>query len=302
MDIQSLRLFVLSCETLNISGAGRALGMAPAVASNRIAKLEHTLGVELLHRSTRKVSVSLEGQDFLPYAREMIAQEEAALAALGKGKAEISGTLRFAAPSTFAQLYIAPLLPTLMDRYPDLTLDLHLSDAQFDLIEGSYDLALRNSVLEDSSLMARKLADDTRIFCASPKCLERDGTPHVLGDLNAHRFIAFRNLDPKDMIDPSGRQTVFDPRHTAQRLILNDGVSQKLATMEGAGFSINSLWAVHRELTQGELVHVLPGFTFASNPALWLIYPKSNVVSAKVRVFIDFLIEHIGKSPAWHKP
>ncbi len=302
MDIQSLRLFVLSCETLNISGAGRALGMAPAVASNRIAKLEHTLGVELLHRSTRKVSVSLEGQDFLPYAREMIAQEEAALAALGKGKAEISGTLRFAAPSTFAQLYITPLLPTFMDRYPDLTLDLHLSDAQFDLIEGSYDLALRNSVLEDSSLMARKLADDTRIFCASPKCLERDGTPHVLGDLNAHRFIAFRNLDPKDIIDPSGSQSVFDPKRTAQRLILNDGVSQKLATMEGAGISINSLWAVHRELKQGELVKVLPGYTFASNPVLWLIYPKSNVVSGKVRVFMDFLIEHIGKSPAWLRP
>ncbi len=302
MDIQSLRLFVLSCETLNISGAGRALGMAPAVASNRIAKLEHTLGVELLHRSTRKVSVSLEGQDFLPYAREMIAQEEAALAALGKGKTEISGTLRFAAPSTFAQLYIAPLLPTFMDRYPDLTLDLHLSDAQFDLIEGSYDLALRNSVLEDSSLMARKLADDTRIFCASPKCLERDGTPSDLGDLNAHRFIAFRNPDPKDIIDPSGSQNVFDPRHTAQLLILNDGVSQKLATMEGAGISINSLWAVHRELAQGELVRVLPGYTFASNPALWLIYPKSNVVSGKVRVFMDFLIEHIGNSPAWLKP
>ena len=302
MDIQSLRLFVLSCETLNISGAGRALGMAPAVASNRIAKLEHTLGVELLHRSTRKVSVSLEGQDFLPYAREMIAQEEAALAALGKGKAEISGTLRFAAPSTFAQLYITPLLPTFMDRYPDLTLDLHLSDAQFDLIEGSYDLALRNSVLEDSSLMARKLADDTRIFCASPKCLERDGTPHVLGDLNAHRFIAFRNLDPKDIIDPGGSQTVFDPKRTAQRLILNDGVSQKLATMEGAGISINSLWAVHRELKQGELVKVLPGYTFTSNPVLWLIYPKSNVVSGKVRVFMDFLIEHIGKSPAWLRP
>jgi DNA-binding transcriptional LysR family regulator len=302
MDIQSLRLFVLSCETLNISGAGRALGMAPAVASNRIAKLEHTLGVELLHRSTRKVSVSLEGQDFLPYAREMIAQEEAALAALGKGKTEISGTLRFAAPSTFAQLYIAPLLPTFMDRYPDLTLDLHLSDAQFDLIEGSYDLALRNSVLEDSSLMARKLADDRRIFCASPKCLERYGTPSDLGDLNAHRFIAFRNPDPKDIIDPSGSQTVFDPRHTAQLLILNDGVSQKLATMEGAGISINSLWAVHRELAQGELVRVLPGYTFASNPALWLIYPKSNVVSGKVRVFMDFLIEHIGNSPAWLKP
>ena len=137
MDIQSLRLFVLATETLNISAAGRTLGMAPAVASARLAKLETLLGAELLHRSTRKVSVSLEGQDFLPFAREMIAQEEAALAAFGKGKAEVRGTLRFAAPSTFAQLYIAPLLPAIMDIYPDLTLDLHLSDSQFDLNEGS---------------------------------------------------------------------------------------------------------------------------------------------------------------------
>jgi len=142
-----LRLFVLASETLNISAAGRTLGMAPAVASTRIAKLERLLGAELLHRSTRKISLSSEGQDFLPYAREMIAQEEAALAALGQGQTKVSGTLRFAAPSTFAQMYIAPLLPKFMDAYPDLTLDMYLSDAQFDLIEGSYDLALRNAVL-----------------------------------------------------------------------------------------------------------------------------------------------------------
>ena len=120
MDTQSLRLFVLACETLNISAAGRALGMAPAVASNRIAKLEHLVGADLLHRSTRKVSLSTEGHDFLPYAREMIAQEEAALAALGKGQAQIAGTLRFAAPSSFAQIYIAPLLPLFMDLYLSL--------------------------------------------------------------------------------------------------------------------------------------------------------------------------------------
>ncbi|MEO0904816.1 MAG: LysR family transcriptional regulator, partial [Pseudomonadota bacterium] len=147
MDTQTLRLFILASERLNISAAGRELGMAPAVASTRIAKLEHLLGAELLHRSTRKVSLSSEGQDFLPYARDIIAQEDAALAALGKGQTKISGLLRFAAPSTFAQIYIAPLLPKIMDAYPDLTLDLHLSDAQFNLIEGSYDLALRNAVL-----------------------------------------------------------------------------------------------------------------------------------------------------------
>ncbi len=299
MDSQSLRLFVLASEMLNISAAGRTLNMAPAVASNRIAKLEHLLGVELLHRSTRKVSLSLEGQDFLPYAREMIAQEEAALAALGKGQTQISGTLRFAAPSTFAQLYIAPLLPMFMDKYPDVTLDLHLSDAQFDLIEGSYDLALRNAVLEDSSLTARKLADDKRIFCASPDYLNGTKLPVEPTDLGTHRFVAFRDLEPKELVHTNGTRARFDPRNTAHHLILNDGLSQKLTTLDGAGISINSLWAVHKELDKGTLVRVLADYEMDSNPALWLIYPKSNVVSAKVRVFMDFLIEHIGRSPTW---
>lgn len=299
MNTQSLRLFVLATETLNISAAGRTLGMAPAVASARLAKLENLLGAELLHRSTRKVSVSLEGQDFLPHAREMIAQEEAALAAFGKGKAEVSGTLRFAAPSTFAQMYIAPLLPAFMDTYPDLTLDLHLSDSQFNLIEGSYDLALRNSVLADSSLTARKLADDTRVLCAAPEYLEKYGTPAKPCDLSAHRLLAFRDIEPRELVSADGTRAAFTPRDAVQRLILNDGLTQTRATLHGAGISINSLWAVHGELTKGALVRILPEYTLTDNPALWLIYPKSNVVSAKVRVFMDYLIQHIGKSAAW---
>ncbi|MCF2905085.1 LysR family transcriptional regulator [Octadecabacter sp. CECT 8868] len=300
MDTQSLRLFVLACEKLNISAAGRALGMAPAVASTRIAKLEHFLGADLLHRSTRKVSLSIEGQDFLPYAREMIAQEEAALAALGKGRTQISGTLRFAAPSSFAQLYIAPLLPKFIDLYPDLTLDLHLSDTQFDLIEGSYDLALRNSVLEDSTLTARKLADDQRILCASPDYLDRNGTPKIPEDLHSHRLIAFRDIEPRGLIKTDGTTAVYNPKRAAHRLLLNDGMTQKKLTVDGVGISINSLWSVHKELADGTLIRVLEEYHMADTPALWLIYPKSNVVSAKVRVFIDFLIENIGRAQTWH--
>ncbi len=299
MDTASLRLFVLACECLNISAAGRALGMAPAVASTRIAKLEHLLGAELLHRSTRKVSLSSEGQDFLPYAREIIAQEDAALAALGKGQTKIAGRLRFAAPSTFAQIYIAPLLPRFMDTYPDLTLDLHLSDAQFNLIEGSYDLALRNSVLEDSSLTARKLADDSRILCASPDYLERHGTPQCPTDLQGHRLIGFRDMEPTGLVSSDGLTSEFAPNRAARRFVVNDGMTQKKATLNGAGISINSLWLVHEEIASGRLIRVLPDLAVADQPSLWLIYPKSNVVSAKVRVLIDFLITHIGSRPTW---
>ncbi|MEN0087242.1 MAG: LysR family transcriptional regulator, partial [Pseudomonadota bacterium] len=299
MDTQSLRLFVLASENLNISAAGRTLGMAPAVASTRIAKLERLLGAELLHRSTRKVSLSSEGQDFLPYAREIVAQEDAALGVLGKGQTKISGRLRFAAPSTFAQIYIAPILPEFMDTYPDVTLDLHLSDAQFDLIEGSYDLALRNAVLEDSSLTARKLAVDTRILCASPDYLERHGTPQHPADLRNHRLIGFRDLALRNLKSEDGQLAEFHPETAKAGMVVNDGMTQKLATLEGAGISLNSLWLVHDEIARGALHHVLPSYQSGEETGLWLIYPKSNVVSAKVRVLIDFLIERIPNSDVW---
>ena len=296
MDTLSLRLFVLAAEMLNISAAGRQLGMAPAVASSKLAKLEHTLGADLLHRSTRKVALSTEGEDFLPFAREILAQEDAALAALGKGQASVSGTIRIAAPSTFAQTYIVPILPDLLAAYPDLTLDLRLSDTQFDLIEGSFDLALRNAPLTDSSLKGRKLAEDTRILCAAPGYLAQHGVPRAPADLAAHKLIAFRDRQPRPLRGPAGEAGTFHPNGPSSQLIVDDGLSLKLATLAGAGISLNSLWSVHAEIASGALVHVLPGFEGAESHVLWLVYPKTNVLSPKVRVFLDFLIQRLGKA------
>ena len=155
MDTDAVRLFVMAAELLNISAAGRQLGLAPAVASARLSKLEKQVGADLLHRSTRKVALSLEGAEFLPYAKEILAQQDAAMAALGHGSTEISGTLRFAASSTFAQLYIAPVLDEFLDRFPEINLQLRLSDSQTQLIEGGFDLALRNLAIEDSAMIGR---------------------------------------------------------------------------------------------------------------------------------------------------
>ncbi|KIN70546.1 LysR substrate binding domain protein [Sulfitobacter noctilucae] len=294
MDTQSVRLFVLCAEKLNISAAGRSLGMAPAVASARLAKLENLLGADLFRRSTRKVSLSVEGADFLPFAKEMLAQEDAGLAALGRTQPNISGKLRFAAPSTFAQLYIAPILPKFLALYPDITMDLRLSDTQFDLIEGSFDLALRNMELTDSSLKGRKLADDTRILCASQDYLASHGTPSSPADLQNHRLIAFRNLADKPLRSAQGDQAIFAPKASRGQLVFDDGLSQKIATIAGAGISINSLWSVHNELQSGALTRVLPDYALDEAAGLWLIYPQSNVLTAKVRAFIDFLLDEVG--------
>ena len=301
LDTNALRLFVLASELLNISAAGRRLGWAPAVSSAKLAKLEHYLGAELLHRTTRKVSLSMEGAEFLPFAREIIAQEDAALAALGKKATTLKGTLRFAAPSTFAQLYVAPILPKFLNQHPELTLDLRLSDVQFDLIEGSFDLALRNAPLFDTSLKGRKLADDQRILCATPDYLANRGMPDTPTDLNRHTLIAFRDRQPRDLNGPNGEKGVFDPAQATNQLIIDDGQSQIQATLAGAGISMNAVWSVSAELASGRLTRVLPDFEAAEENVLWLIYPKSNVLTPKVRVFMDFLISEIGTSPPWQR-
>ena len=287
MDTESVRLFVLAAEKLNISAAGRELGMAPAVASVRLAKLEKTLGADLLRRSTRKVALSLEGAEFLPYAREILAQESAAHAVLGRGNAAATGTLRFTAPSTFAQLYVAPILPEFLERHPGIRLDLRLSDMEFDLIQGSFDLALRNAALADSSLKGRKLADDMRILCASPDYLDQHGMPTHPDELATHQLIAFKEQTPIQLVGRDGSAGQFNPREAGCRLIVDDGLSQKIATIAGAGISMNALWSVHRELAHSSLVRVLPDYKVDDQTALWLVYPKSNVLTAKVRILID---------------
>ena len=299
MDTDALRLFVLAAKRLNISAAGRALGMAPAVSSAKLAKLEKTLGTDLLHRSTRKVALSQNGAIFLPYAQEIIAQEDAALAALGHGTQHISGTLRFTAPSSFAQLYVAPLLPEFLQQHPAIELDLRFSDTQFDLIEGSYDLALRNAALGDMSLKGRKLADDMRVLCASPAYLEAFGTPKSINDLAKHRLIGFQASASRKLRASNGEIGAFEPSKASARIIVDDGTSQRELTLAGAGIAINSLWSIHTDLKAGRLVRVLPEYTDAEQAALWLVYPKANVLSAKVRVFMDFLIDRIGRNPPW---
>lgn len=299
MDIDGLRLFVMAAERLNISAAGRALGLAPAVASARLAKLEQGLGAELLHRTTRKVSLSLEGAEFLPYAREILAQAEAARAVLGHGGVGATGTIRFAAPSSFAHLHIMPLLPAFHARHPELTLDLRLSDTRIDLIEGSFDLALRSAPLADSSLKGRRLAGDTRVLCASPGYLAAHGTPDTPADLAGHDFIAWADLAPRDLIGPDQATARLDPKTMRCRTIMDDGGAQRQATIAGAGLSINSLWSVAHEIAAGRLLRVLPDWRLNDNSVLWLVYPRSNILTPKTRVLIDFLIETLGRTAAW---
>ncbi|MEM6638426.1 MAG: LysR substrate-binding domain-containing protein [Pseudomonadota bacterium] len=294
MDIANLKLFVAAAEVLNISAAGRQLGFTPAVASARLGKLEREVGADLLHRSTRRVSLSSEGAAYLPYAREIIAQHEAGLAALGRGSESLTGTLRFAASSTFAQLFIAPLLPAFLAQHPGLNVELKLTDLPMPLIEGGFDLALRNSAIEDSSLHGRKLADDTRVLCASPDYLSTHGVPVKPRDLSAHQLIAFMDANPRRLTSTTGRPAChFPPSKSSPRVVLDDGASMRALALAGVGICMSSVWNVARELRDGSLIRVLPDYQVDDESAIWLVYPRSNVLTSKVRAFIDFLVAYL---------
>ncbi|TMP70175.1 LysR family transcriptional regulator [Pseudoalteromonas sp. S1609] len=300
MDTNGIRLFIKVAELLNISAAGDQLGLAPSVASARLSKLEVQLGADLFHRSTRRVSLSIEGTEFLPYAKEIIAQEDAAFSALGKGSSEVSGTLRFAASSTFAQRFVAPFLPEFLNKYPKVNVELSLSDTQVNLIQGGFDLALRNYTAQDSSLIGRKLANDTRVLCASPEYLKNRGTPKHPDDLNSHQLLIFMNAKSKKLTSSQNLSTYYFPPQTSQsRIMCDDGAAMRIAAESGAGICMSSLWSIYKELEKGTLVRVLPDYIVDDEAAVWLVYPKSNVLTPKVRVFIDFLVDKIGSPPVW---
>lgn len=302
MDTGGIRLFVMAADMLNISAAGRRLGLAPSVASARLSKLELQLKADLFHRSTRKVTLSIEGTEFLPYAKEIIAQEDAAFAALGRRNSNVSGTLRFAASSTFTQRFVAPILPEFLERYPDVNVELTLSDTQANLIEGGFDLALRNYAAEDSSLVGRRIANDTRILCASPNYLDKNGTPEKPEDLEDHQLLVFMHSKPRKLISLSDQRACsFPPPNGKFRVVCDDGSSMRIAAKAGVGICMSSVWNIHSELKEGTLVNVLPDYQIDDHAAIWLVYPKSNVLTSKVRVFIDYLIEKIGNPPIWEK-
>ena len=168
------------------------------------------------------------------------------------------------------------------------------------MVESGFDLALRNYAIEDSGLHARKLADDTRILCASPGYLSNNGTPEVPRDLADHRTLVFMNARLRELTTKEGGEPcTYPPPKSKSRVVCDDGASMRIAAAAGVGICMSSIWSVHEALRDGSLIHVLPDYQVADGSAIWLVYPKSNALSAKVRVFIDFLLEKIGDPPVW---
>ena len=295
MQIEHLTLFIRIAVTHNISMAGNELGLSPAVASAHINKLESTLGVRLIHRTTRKVSLTEEGKAFLPHAEDVIASVEAARASVGAGSFLPRGTLRVAAPASFGRMHLVPIMADFLAQFPDLKVDLKLSDTIVDLVEGGFDIAIRNSELKDSTLIARKLASDHRILCASPAYITQYGQPSSPHDLTNHKCISLIGLENWGFRTDEG-QTVIK---TTGNFRTDNGEAIRDACINGLGITINSKWSVYKHLKSGNLVQVLPDYPLVSDTAIWALYPSSRLLAPKVRAFIDYLSQHFSNTPVW---
>lgn len=297
MNIDHLKLFARLAITHNISQAGHEVGISPAVASSHINRLEEGLGVRLVHRTTRKVSLTEEGLAFLPHAEDVLASVDAARASVGAGDAVPSGTLRVTASASFGRMHLVPALKGFLARYPELTVDFRLTDSIVDLVEGGFDIAIRNSDLKDSSLIARKLASDTRIICASPEYLAKFGEPDTPQDLLHHQCIHLIGLENWVFEGPNGYHTIKAKGHFRT----DHGEAVRDACVDSLGIALSARWNVYQHLVRGELVQILRDYPLVEDTAIWAVYPSSRLLAPKVRAFIDYFAAYFGETPYWEQ-
>lgn len=295
MNIDYLTLFVRVAHTKNISQAGRELYLSPAVASTYLNKLEAQVGARLIHRTTRKVTLTEDGKTFLPHAEAVLNTIETAKSAVGSAAEAPQGTLRVTAPASFGRMHIVPVLQAFLASHPGLTVEIKLSDTIVDMIEGGYDVAIRDAALSASSLHARKLAPDRRILVASPDYLAKMGTPQSLASLDSHQAITLIGLE-NWRFRLEGKNHSITPRC---RLKMDNGEAVRDAAIAGGGITVMSTWCCYNELIDGRLVQVLEDIPLVPECAIWALYPTHKLLSPKVRVFIDYLTANFGESPYW---
>lgn len=297
MNIGHLQLFVRIASTYNISQAGHELGLSPAVSSAYINKLEASLGTRLIHRTTRRISLTEDGVAFLPHAEDVLASIEAAKVSVGMGNNSPTGTLRITAPASFGRMHLMPQMKDFMSEYPNLNVDCRFSDSIVDLVEGGFDIAIRNAELKSSTLIARKLAPDQRILCASPDYIRQFGEPASPQELQLHQCLTLTGLGNWRFNTPEGEITV----KTQGKFRTDNGDAIREACAQGLGITINSTWSAYEYLQSGELVQVLKEYPLISGTAIWAVYPSSRQLAPKVRAFIDYFAQAFGNQPYWDK-
>lgn len=295
--ISDLEIFARIAGAGNMSAAGRELGLSPAVISKRLSHMEERLGARLFQRTTRQLKLTEAGEGFYSKIVSILHNIEEAEAFVSELNHKVAGLLRVTAPVGFSQKHIAPFLNDFLSRFPDLSIELILRDEIVDIVGESFDLAIRVGELNDSSLVARKLAPCRRVLCATPDYLAKYGTPRSLADLTSHSCIPFNYQNLWRLSGPKGTETV----RVACKLRSNCGVVLHDAHLQGMGIALRSTWAVAADLQSGALRVVLPQYRESSGVAVYAVYPCRQHVPAKLKAFIDYFAQQFGPAPHWDR-
>ncbi len=273
------------------------MGLSPAVVSKRLSHMEERLGARLFQRTTRQLKLTEMGEGFYTRVIRILREIEEAEAFVSELSAKVSGTLRITAPIAFSRKHIAPYLPGFMRQYPDLSIEIILRDEIVDIVGESIDIAIRIAELDDSSLVARKLAPCRRVICAAPEYLERFGTPKTLSDLNHHNCLSLGFQHVWRVTGPDGPAAI----KIAPKLRSNSSDVLHEAQLSGMGIAMRSTWAVSEELRSGRLKVVLPQFRESPGVAIFAVYPCRQFVPAKLKLFLEFVAQQYGQAPYWDR-
>jgi DNA-binding transcriptional LysR family regulator len=283
-----MKAFVAVVDAGSFVGAAVALNVSKTAVSRLVGDLEARLGVRLLHRTTRKLSITQEGEAFRDRCKELLGDLDEAEAEVSAHAGEAIGTLRVNVPVTFGLMHLAPLWPAFMARHPKVALDVTLADRLVDLVDEGYDLAVRIARLPSSSLVSRQLTSTRLILCASPKYLRRHGTPSHPSELVRHTVMAYTLLTTGEQWEFVGPGSPVSVK-IAPRMRSNSGDTCCAAALQHQGVVLQPSFMVGAHLQSGALVEVLPQYR-SLELGVYAVYPSRKHLTPKVRAMINFLV------------
>ena len=289
-----IQVFVAVVERGGFSAAARTLGISKSAVSRRITTLEERLGSRLLHRTTRKLNLTEAGEHFYSHAARAVAALQDAEDAVNQFQGEPRGRLRISVPTSFGRLHLARLIPQFLRRYPLIRMEMTMDDRVSDLIEGGADIAIRGGDLNDSSLIARKLTSFRSMICASSAYLEEKGRPQNPSDLKDHNCLLFSysaEANHWSFTDEMGMQTI----EVTGNYRVNNSEALREAALQGLGIARLPGFVALEEITSGRLEQLLPKYLMPQK-ALHAVYLKREYMPRKVKVFIEFMEEHLHES------